>query len=262
MLSMMRAQLYRVAKSRSVWALCLIIGLFVLATPFALWLYQVWPAFAATGIVEVPDEPLPLLQLWGVSIASGSVFAVMIGIVLVEIFVEDFKSGYVKNLVQARGGRVSYVASIAVCGLIVAAAMVIGATVLVTLAFAVQGYPFVMPTAMEGLGWMGQMTLCSVAYASVAVLAVFVTRSEAAGVVVALVVSSGMAERVLQLILANIPGAPVAPSAIASARILRSILGSSAQGMVCDPMTYVQAIATFAVVVALWLVIMRRKSLA
>lgn len=33
MLSMVRAQMYRIAKSRSIWAVCLIIALFVLATP-------------------------------------------------------------------------------------------------------------------------------------------------------------------------------------------------------------------------------------
>ena len=66
MLSMIRAQLFRIAKSRFIIFFALIVVLFAFATPFALWLHNVWPAFAATGFVEIPDEPLPALQLYGV----------------------------------------------------------------------------------------------------------------------------------------------------------------------------------------------------
>ena len=160
MLSLIRAQMYRIAKSRSIWVICLVVILFVLAAPFLVWLFQVWPAFAATGIVDLPDEPLPLLQLWGVSIANGSAFPMMIGILLVQVFVQDFKSGYIKNLIQARGGRASYVFSAAACSVIVSCAVTVSAAALVTLAFAVQGYPFAMPTGIEALEWIAQISLC------------------------------------------------------------------------------------------------------
>lgn len=261
MLSMMRAQLYCILKSRSVWALCLIIALFVLATPFALWLYQVWPAFAATGIVELSDEPLPLLQLWGVSIISGSVFAMMICCSLVLIFVEDFNSGYIRNLIQARGGRVSYALSAAVCSVIVAVVVTAAAMLLTVLAYTAQGYPFVMPSMTDALQWMAQVALCSVAYASISVLVAMLTESEAAGVVVALALASGIVENILRLILANIPGVPSFIRDCLDA-YLAVDLGQLGQGMICNPMTYVQALVTFAAVVILWLIVMRRKSLA
>lgn len=261
MLNVVRAQMYRIAKSRSIWAVCLIIALFVLATPFALWLYQVWPAFAATGIVELPDEPLPLLRLWGVSVASGSAFPMMIGVLLTLVFAEDFKSGYVKNLVQAHGGRTSYALSTAACSVIVSCAVTVGAAALVALAFAAQGYAFAMPAGAEALEWVAQVALCSVAYAGVAVLVVLVTGSEAAGTVTAVIVGSGMVETVLRLVLANIPGAPAAVRDCLDA-YLAVDFAQLGQGIVCDPLTYVQAIATLAAAVALWLLVMRRKSLA
>lgn len=261
MLNMIRAQMYRIAKSRSIWAVCLIIALFVLATPFALWLYQVWPAFAAAGIVELPDDPLPLLRIWGVSVVGGSAFPMMVGVLLALVFSEDFKSGYVKNLVQARGGRVSYALSAAACSVIVSCAVTVGAAALVALALAAQGYPFAMPTGTEALGWMAQVALCSVAYAGVAVLVVLVTGSEAAGVVAAVVVGGGMVETALRLVLANIPGAPAAVRDCLDSYLAVDI-AQLGQGIVCDPLTYAQAVATLAAAVVLWLLVIRRKSLA
>lgn len=261
MLSLIRAQMYRIAKSRSIWVICLVVILFVLAAPFLVWLFQVWPAFAATGIVDLPDEPLPLLQLWGVSIANGSAFPMMIGILLVQVFVQDFKSGYIKNLIQARGGRASYVFSAAACSVIVSCAVTVSAAALVTLAFAVQGYPFAMPTGIEALEWIAQISLCSLAYASIAVLAFFITKSETVGIVMAVLVGGGAIESVLRLVLANIPGAPA---------VVRDCLDSYlavdfaqlGQGVICDPLTYIQAVATLAGAVVLWLLVMRRKNLA
>ena len=104
MLSMIRAQLFRIAKSRFIIFFALIVVLFAFATPFALWLHNVWPAFAATGFVEIPDEPLPALQLYGVSFVAGSFLAMGVSVATVYYVAEDFKSGFLKNLVQARGG--------------------------------------------------------------------------------------------------------------------------------------------------------------
>lgn len=261
MFSMIRAQMYRIAKSRSIWAMCLVIVLFVLASPVLVWLYRTWSAFAETGLVQLPNETLPLLRLWGVSIVGGSAFPMMIGVLLVQAFVQDFKSGYVKNLVQARGGRVSYVLSTVACSVLISCAITIGAAALVALAFAAQGFPFAMPAGAEALGWIAQVSLCSVAYAGIAMLALFITKSETVGIVMAILTGGGAIESALGIVLANIPGAPAAIRDCLDA-YLAAGFAQLGQGIICGPLIYAQATVTLAAVTFLCLLTVRRKNLA
>ena len=53
---------------------------------------------------------------------------------------EDFKSGFIKNLVQARGGRASYAAVMILCSIVIAAVAVIIGMLVVEVALRVQGY--------------------------------------------------------------------------------------------------------------------------
>lgn len=260
MLSMIRSELYRIVKSR--YAIFYVIVFFVIAaaTPFALWLHNVWPAFAETGFVEVPAEPLPSLQLYGVSFMSGSFVAIGVGVAVSEFVAEDFKSGYVKNLVQARGGRVSYAVAVVACALATATATTLFGMLVVEGALRLQGYAPVQPPAAEALQWLVQVVLCCSAYATVAALIAIVTKSEAVAVLAAIFLGGGAVESVCKLVLANIPGIPVALRDCLDG-YLATDLATLAQGAVCDPMAYVQAGATVLVVGAACVLVMRRRSL-
>ena len=260
MLSMIRSELYRIVKSR--YAIFYVIVFFVIAaaTPFALWLHNVWPAFAETGFVEVPAEPLPSLQLYGVSFMSGSFVAIGVGVAVSEFVAEDFKSGYVKNLVQARGGRVSYAVAVVACALATATATTLFGMLVVEGALRLQGYAPVQPPAAEALQWLVQVVLCCAAYATVAALIAIVTKSEAVAVLAVIFLGGGAVESVCKLVLANIPGIPVALRDCLDG-YLATDLATLAQGAVCDPMAYVQAGATVLVVGAACVLVMRRRSL-
>lgn len=260
MLSMIRSELFRIVKSWYLVFFLALIALVAAATPFALWLYQVWPAFAATGFVELPAEPVPSLQFYGVSFASGGFVAVGAGVMMGLFVSEDFKSGFVKNLVQARGGRLSYVVAVAVCAVLLSAlAAVVGMTV-VEVALRAQGYVTAATPLADVFQWFAQVALVSAAYGMIAVLVALAFGSEALSTAVALFLGTGAAEGIARMVLANIPGMPAAIRDCLDGYLAvdMSTLGA---GAVCDPVTYMQAAATILVVGLACALVMRRKSL-
>lgn len=260
MFSMMRAQLFRIAKSRFIVFFVLIIMLFAFATPFALWLHNVWPAFAATGFVEIPDEPLPTLQLYGVSFVAGSFLAMDVSVATVYYVAEDFKSGFIKNLVQARGGRASYAAAMILCSIVIAAVAVIIGMLVVEVALRVQGYVPVPPSAVDMLQWFVQLVLCMVAYATVAIFLTAITGSETVATIGGILIAGGAVESLLKLILANLPGIPVVLRDCLDG-YLATDLAMLSQGIVCDPLTFVQAIVTILVAGVGCVLVLRRRNL-
>lgn len=260
-LSMLRAQFYRMAKSRFLIAYAMTFFVIAAATPFALWLYSVWPDFASTGIVQLPAERLSSLQVYGVSFVSGSFIAMGVGVFAAYYVTEDFKSGYMKNLVQTRGGRTSYALAMLVCMLVVSAATTAFGMLVVEGALRLQGYVPATPAASEALQWFVQVTLCSAAYAEMVVLLAVATRSEALAVVGAVFLGGGTFESILRVTLANIPGISVAVRDCLDS-YLAVDLNTLAQGALCDSLTYVQVGATILIVGLASVLVMRRLRLA
>lgn len=260
MLSMIRAQLYRIVKSRFFLAYAIICFLFALATPLALWLHNVWPAFASTGLVEIPTEPLSSLQIYGVSFVGGSFIAIGVGVAMGYFVAEDLKSGFAKSLVQARGGRTSYAIAALVCALALAAATTAFGMLVVEATLRLQGYAPVTPSIAEALQWFAQTALCIAAYATIVVLLAIATKSETVAAFAAIFLGGGTVESLGQLVLANVPGIPSALRDCLDG-YLAANLGALAQGTVCEPMAYVQAIVTVLIVGAASILVMRRRSL-
>ena len=260
MFSLFRSQLFRIAKSPFFIIFGVAYVLVAAATPFALWLYSVWPAFAATGFVEVPSEPLSSLQLYGVSFTSGSILAMWVGIAVAELVSEDFKSGFMKNLVQARGGRVGYAASVVACCIALSAVTTAVGMMVVEGALRVQGYIPAAPTFQDAFAWFAQVALCVSAYASTVAALTVLTKSEVVGVMGAIFIGGGAIESAFRIVLANIPGLPVSLRDCLDGYLAvdMAMLG---QGVLADPMTYVQAGATIAVAGAACALVMRRKNL-
>ncbi len=261
MLSMIRSELFRIVRSRFLIAYVIVFFLFAFATPFALWLSKVWPAFAATGIVVVPDAPLPSLQLYGVSFVGGSFLAIGAGVAMGYFAALDLKSGFAKNLVQAQGGRIAYAVALIVCSVVLAVVTTAVGMLIVEATLRLQGYDPAAPSAEEALQWFAQVALCVSAYASMAVLVAVATKSETAAVFAAIFLGGGTVESLAQLVLANIPGIPAALRDCLDG-YLAVDLATLGQGAVCDPMTYVQAGATILVVGGLAALVMRRRALA
>ena len=262
MISMLRSELYRIVKSRLAWGYAIMLTLMVLATPFAVWLHDVWPAFAETGFVELPDpeHPLHQLQILGVSIVSGGLLSMGFSVVMAALTTDDFKGGFVKNLLQARGGRATYAASLMLTSLIFTAVSLAFAMVVVLAAFCVIGYE-AAPTPIGDMAqWYAQSVLVVAAYTSLAVLVAVVTRSEVAGVLAGIFLGGGAVESVLKMILANVPGMPAAIRDCLDGYLAVNVATLS-NGTLCDSMTYVQAGITFLVAAALCVLVMRRKNL-
>ena len=257
---MVRAQLFRIVKSRFFLVYAIVCFLFALATPLALWLHNVWPAFAATGFVEIPAEPLPSLQIYGVSFVGGSFIAIGMGVAMGYFVAEDLKSGFAKNLVQARGGRISYAVTALACALVLAAATTAFGMLVVETALRLQGYTPVAPSAAEALQWFAQTALCITAYATIVVLLAIATKSDTVAVLAAVFLGGGTVESLGQLVLANIPGVPSVLRDCLDG-YLAADLNTLAQGAVCEPMAYVQAIVTVLIVGTASILVMRRRSL-
>ena len=262
MLSMVRSELYRIVRSRYAIFYAAVFFVVAVANPLALWLHSVWPAFAeaAAGLVVVPEEPLPSLRLYGAAFVGGSLASMLVGVAVSSFVTEDFKSGFVKNLVQARGGRASYAVAVVACAVAIAVATTLFGTLVIEVALRLQGYVPVPPSSAEALQWFAQVTLCCVAYATVSALVAIATRSETLAVFVAIFLGGGAVESVCQMVLANIPGIPAALRDCLDG-YLAADLSTLAQGVVCDPMTYVQAGATVLVAGAACVLVMRRRSL-
>ena len=67
-------------------------------------------------------------------------------------------------------------------------------------------------------------------------------------------------ESVLKVILANVPGIPVVLRDCLDG-YLATDLAMLSQGIICDPLTYAQAIITILVAIAACVLVMRRRSL-
>lgn len=118
-----------------------------------------------------------------------------------------------------------------------------------------------LPSLADFAQWVMQVTLCVSAYSALTVLTVLLTKSEAAGMVIAILLGGGGVEKILRLLLANIPDiAPVFRDCLDG--YLAADLSMLGSGVICDPFSYVQSVGTIAVATALCVVAARKRSFA
>ena len=259
-LSMLKALAYSVARSRFAAVFALLFVLMCLFEAAAIWMHLHVPWFAELGIVVGVHDGVPSLALWGVSFMGGSLVAMLCSIFMASVAAGFFKNGFVKNVIQTRGGRVSYALSFAaLCVVVSVVAVTVGA--LVTEAgVRIAGVAPAFPSAGDLLQWLAQGALCVAAYAVLSVLTAFVTKGEVAGVIAAISLGGGGVENLTQLVLANIPYLPPFIRDCLDGYLAADV-STLAAGGICDPFSYVQSIATILVGVALCVAVMRRRSL-
>lgn len=221
------------------------------------------------GSVDSPETPF---ALYGATFVNGS-FIAMVAAGFAGVFVaQDMRSGkqacYAKNLVQARGGRLAYAASLMVASVVAGAAFVIAAIAATVLFFAAAGFAVVPPSLAEFVLWAAQVWAIVVAYQLIAALAALATRSEVVGVIAGVLLGGFTVESALFLAIGALasqlgPAAPLALAADAFADgSLMARLSSLGHGALCPPELFATAVVVAAVAAALCLAVARRRDLS
>lgn len=257
MLSMVRAQLYRTAKSSQLLVFTIVVALVACVIPTM--------CLAAPLMSEVVDfrsalSGMTLVQIFGNTFLSGSFLGMIAAGFAATVMSADFKTGFAKNLVQARGGRVSFAVAHAVVA--VAATvwfMAVGLAVEAAL-LALVGQPFLPSGAGDMLLVLAQAVVVIAAYCALSQLVVAVTKSEPLGIVVGIFLGGGAVEGALNLVASNVPGLPLAVRTFFDG-YLSADLSQLAAGAVTGTGSFLEGGATFAVAVVIAAVVLRRRSL-
>ncbi len=258
MLSMMRANFYRLARTRGSWVALLAFALtIVLAAVVAFYLVgHSVPEFVSEYFGPGLLTPY---SLFGETLLSGGLVG-LFAVGTCEVFVfHDFEKGFVKNLLQIRGGRPSYIAA-ALPTMAVACAVFLLVGMLVTgVSFWVVGFGgLIVPVPASDLAiWFVQALLVTLAYATIVLFVVVLTRSGVCGSVAFILLPSGAVESVLQMAFANLfPNTPALRDCMdGSLSVLYAMLAS---GPVEGPQLWVTAGTVIVVAFAASLVAMSR----
>ena len=194
MLNMVRATLYRFARPRLMWGMlaayvaCIAVLAFVSA-----WLDSVDSAWL--GGTATPQ------QVYGQTV--GNVAVLFTCAIVASFVVDDFKTGAVKNVLQAKGGRVSYAASL-LCTTLATVVAAIAAGIAATevffrlAGFSIEGYD------AAGLGlWLLQVVVVTMAYLTIVLLLCLVTKSGGFVTFAIFLLCTGLLEGGAMLVLAN-----------------------------------------------------------
>ena len=135
-----------------------------------------------------------LTHTWAQTFLTGGMLGVL-GTALAALFlVSDFEHGFVKNLLMSRRGRRIYFAEKLVFIALIQAIMLGLCASVTTASFAVAGFTYeVVGTPGELALWLGLAWLLSCAYAFIAAVVTWLTRSKWLGTVLAAGLCSGLA---------------------------------------------------------------------
>lgn len=261
MLSMMKALAYYLRGSLMMLAFVLVFVLCCSVEAVAIWMHFNVSWFAELGIVVGVHDGVSSLAIWGSSFVAGSFLAMVNAVLMGSVTADLFKHGYVKNLIQAKGGRATLALSLAAwCVLCALVSTLVGVAV-TELGTRLAGCTPALPSLADFLQWLIQVVLCVSAYSILTVLVVLLVKNEAIGLLAALFLGGGAVEGLLQMLLANMPGIVPALRDCLDGYLAAdlSMLGS---GAVCDPFSYVQSIGTIAIATAFCVAVARKRSFA
>lgn len=225
MLNLLKSDLYRLVRRSDFWAFvafivvtvgaCAALLAWVTSPEFAVMVNEqavdVGPSGAGQAEVQADlDEDLAevaplndkvmdsLTATWAQTFVTGGMLGVL-GSMLASLFlVSDMEHGFVKNLLMSRRGRRIYYGEKLVFVALLQAMLLAVFAVAATVAFAAAGFSYeVAEGPAEVVLWLGLAWLLAVAYALIAAVVTWLTRSKWLGVVLALVVSTGVAGMVV-----------------------------------------------------------------
>lgn len=247
------------AKSWLLASFAAIFALLCAAEALAVWADLHVPWFAEMGLVEGVYDGVSSMALWGY-MAGGPFIAMFVGILMAVLASDLMSRGFVKNLLQTRGGRVALAASFPAWGLLFSAAAVLIGVAVIEPGVRLAGVAPTLPAPGDFIQWFAQTVLCTAAYASIVGLVALATKNTVAAYLTALFVGGGTVESLLQVALAAPSWLPEAVRDCLDG-YLAADLAALGTGAVCDPLSYVQSIATIAAAGALAVAVARRRSL-
>lgn len=215
-----RSMLYRLAKTRMTW---LFLGVFVIFVCAGFATIKTLTAdselmAAATetssditlmlGVADDSSGGAAFENLCGSLFVRGSAIAMFVAAFCVVFIASDLHSGHVKNLMQAQGGRLSYALATAITIACVCVGYVLAGVLVTVLGALVAGIHLAMPAMPGFVLWCIDVAAVCYAYALLAALVAFLTRSSAAGVLAGLLLGGAAAENLLYSALGLITGHP------------------------------------------------------
>lgn len=270
MYNLLKSDLYRLVHGRMLWVSLVVLVAFVALMVGLVW-FATTPTFAqmvneqaetgqvvetsSGGVVSITDgsgakltpeqtealndKTLPSrTSSYAQGFTSGGMLAMFVSLVMALFLVGDFETGFAKNVFAGRNRRVTYyLEKLVLCGAMCAAFLLLG-MVLTDVGFAIAGFGTrSVETLGEYWGWAGLAWLAVMLYTAVTAAAVLLTRSKAVGIVLAIVVSSGVVATVVMSVASALaPALPVLADAVqwlptASVKLLGSggvgLLGST-----------------------------------
>lgn len=255
MLSMLRSNLYRLVKTRLTWAYVIVCGLIICWDPL------VW-FFTASSPASYGDPLNPTMtavQMYGKALGSGVLF--LASVYCAVFFAADFETKSIKNVLQAKGGRVSYALAAVATVLVVQVGAIVAGSVVATVVYQALGFAIAESSAVDLALLFCQFLLVSTAYSLIAVLLAFATGNETLATVVTLAVSSGLLESFLRVGLANV-FADFPPLRDCLDGYLAVQMNLLSKGTVSDAGGFAAAAATCAVALGLCVLVMKKRELA
>lgn len=172
----------------------------------------------------------------------------------------DFKSGAVKNYLQARGGRLSWAGATAVFALVTVAAYALFALVATDVGFRLAGYDLAPTNPLDALRWLGQFAITVAAYTMLAEIAIVLTKSEMIGALVIVLLMLAGIEQATVFMLGLIPGIPSDIAAWAS----NHLIITDFRALTSSPLPWgscLEGLIVFAAASALVALIMKKRKL-
>ena len=255
MLSMLRSNLYRLVKTRLTWAYAIVCVLLICMEPLV-WFFT---ASSSASYGDPLNPTMTAVQMYGRTLGSGVVF--LASVYCAVFFAADFKTKSIKNVLQAKGGRVSYALAAEVTVLVVQVGAIVASSVVAGAAYQVLGFAIAESSVVDLALLFCQFLLVSTAYSLIAVLFVFATGNETLATVATLVVSSGLVESFLRVALANV-FADFPPLRDCLDGYLAVQMNLLSAGTVSDAGGIAAAAATCAVALGLCVLVMKKRELA
>ena len=255
MLSMLRSNLYRLVKTRLTWAYAIVCVLLI-CMELLVWFFT---ASSSASYGDPLNPTMTAVQMYGRTLGSGVVF--LASVYCAVFFAADFKTKSIKNVLQAKGGRVSYALAAAVTVLVVQVGAMVASSVVAGAAYQVLGFEIAESSVGDLALLFCQFLLVSTAYSLIAVLFVFATGNETLATVATLVVSSGLVESFLRVALANV-FADFPPLRDCLDGYLAVQMNLLSAGTVSDAGGIAAAAATCAVALGLCVLVMKKRELA
>lgn len=204
-LSMFRSNLYRLVRTVATWgSLAAFVATIVLLA--AIFYAMSDNALGDLMLEYLGEGPITCYAVFGETFVSGSLLGIFAVGACSVFFVRDFEKGFIKNLMQIRGGRASYAVAALLTTLVICAVYLVVAMLVTELAFNLFLFKGAvgLPPLPDLLVWFAQTLLVTLAYAVITLFVALLTRSNVCGTVAAILLPSGALENVLQMVLANL----------------------------------------------------------